>query len=53
VRLDGENGPSIADVTRLYLHDSDDQTLLRRAVRAAALPEEWRATFLERLRRHA
>jgi MOSC domain-containing protein YiiM len=45
-------GVSIAEITRLYLGESDDEETLRRATRLPALPASWQAHFIERLRRH-
>ncbi len=42
-------GLTIADVTRLYVQDRDNQELLQRAVRSEVLPESWRAYFAKRL----
>jgi len=46
-------GLSVADVTRLYTTDRTNETLLRKAISVAALPDSWRGSFehqLERLR---
>ena len=40
---------SVADVVMLYATDAANQTLLRRASEAPALPESWREHFRERL----
>jgi MOSC domain-containing protein YiiM len=44
-----DHGLSVADVAALYARDSDNQTLLRRAVETPALPEAWREYFRKRL----
>jgi MOSC domain-containing protein YiiM len=44
-----DHGLSVADVAALYARDSDNQTLLRRAVDTPALPESWREYFRKRL----
>jgi MOSC domain-containing protein YiiM len=44
-----DTGLSVADITDLYTIDADNQELLRRATRSAALPETWRAYFRKRL----
>jgi MOSC domain-containing protein YiiM len=44
-----DHGLSVSDVAALYARDSDNQTLLRRAVETAALPEAWREYFRKRL----
>ncbi len=43
-----EDSVAVADVTRLYVTKRPDPDLLRRTVRAAALPAGWRDYFLER-----
>jgi MOSC domain-containing protein YiiM len=44
-----EHTVTVADVTRLYLHDKDDLSTLRRAVEVEALPESWRGYFRKRI----
>jgi len=44
-----ENAITVADITRLYVHDKDDVSTLRRAVQVEALPESWRAYFRKRI----
>lgn len=44
-----EHTVTVADVTRLYVHDKDDVTTLRRAVQVDALPESWRGYFQKRI----
>ena len=43
------NNITIADITRLSMHDSDDLELLRRAVRVEALTEGWRDHLQQQL----
>jgi MOSC domain-containing protein YiiM len=45
-----ESSLSVAEVARLYTADAVEQDLLRRASGLAALPEEWREHFRNRLR---
>ncbi len=40
---------TVADIVELYGHDTDNQSLLRRAVELPALPESWREYFRTRL----
>ena len=42
-------GVSICAVTRLYVRETDDPELLRRAIAVPALPEGWREHFQEHL----
>ncbi|HEY0172274.1 MAG TPA: MOSC domain-containing protein [Pyrinomonadaceae bacterium] len=42
-------GVTVADLFRLYVRDSDDGELLRRALAVEALPENWRDRFRQRL----
>jgi len=44
-----ENAITVADITRLYVHDKDDVSTLRRAVQVEALPESWRGYFRKRI----
>jgi MOSC domain-containing protein YiiM len=44
-----KHGVTVADITRLYVHDKDDVTTLRRAVQVEALPESWRGYFQKRI----
>ena len=44
-----KHGVTVADITRLYVHDKDDVTTLRRAVQVDALPESWRGYFQKRI----
>jgi len=40
---------TVADIVRLYATDSENQEMLARATRLAALPESWREYFRKRL----
>lgn len=40
---------TVADIVALYSHDSENQSLLRRAVALPALPDSWRDYFRKRL----
>jgi MOSC domain-containing protein YiiM len=44
-----ENGISIAEVNRLFVKEKYNKNLLRKAIATAALPENWRTYFAERL----
>src|SRR6266705_3283571 len=44
-----EDQVKVADITRLYREEKHNLDLLRRVVRAEALPQEWRDYFRERL----
>lgn len=44
-----EDSLTVADIVRLYGTDSENQGLLRRAMRLAGLPESWRDYFRKRL----
>jgi len=44
-----EHSVTVADITRLYVHDKDDVGTLRRAVQVTALPESWRVYFGKRI----
>jgi MOSC domain-containing protein YiiM len=44
-----KHGVTVADITRLYVHDKDDVTTLRRAIQVEALPESWRGYFQKRI----
>jgi MOSC domain-containing protein YiiM len=44
-----KNRVSVMDIVRLYVADSPDRDLLRRAVGVEALPANWRDYFLQRL----
>jgi MOSC domain-containing protein YiiM len=43
------HGVTVADIVALYRADSDNETLLRRAVEVRSLPEAWRTHFRKRL----
>lgn len=45
----GDHDVTVADISALYTHEADNQSLLRRAVEVAALPESWRDYFRKRL----
>ena len=52
----GPEGVAVADITRLYAekrYSDDDSAVLRRALKAAALPESWKEYFRERAERIA
>jgi len=51
IELDPRAGESltVADIVRLYSSDSENQAMLARATRLAALPESWREYFRKRL----
>ena len=47
-----DNAVPVSEITRLYIakrYDDDDVTSVRRALRVAALPENWKEYFRERL----
>jgi MOSC domain-containing protein YiiM len=44
-----QDGITIAEMNRLYVREKYNQDLLRKAVQTAALPENWREHFSERL----
>lgn len=45
------HGVTVADITRLYASDGEDEALLRRAAAIEGLPASWRDYFRERLAR--
>jgi MOSC domain-containing protein YiiM len=48
------NAVPVSDITRLYVakrYDDDDVASARRALRVAALPDDWKAYFRERLQK--
>jgi MOSC domain-containing protein YiiM len=45
------HGVTVADVSRLYRDESDDLSLLQRAVRVEALSESWRHHFQQQIER--
>ena len=48
-----QDGITIAEMNRLFVREKYNQDLLRKAVHTAALPENWREYFAERLRQPA
>ncbi len=40
---------SVADIVRLYLHQTQDSELLQRAAKVSALPQGWKAELLRRV----
>ena len=48
-----QSGITIAEMNRLFVSDKYNETLLRKAISTAALPEDWREYFAERLERPA
>jgi MOSC domain-containing protein YiiM len=44
-----KNAVRVADVTRLYLRDRTDVEAMRRVVAVPALPDNWRASFQQRI----
>lgn len=44
-----EHGVTVADITRLYVNDKTDSPMLRRAAELAALPDDWREYFRDRI----
>jgi MOSC domain-containing protein YiiM len=44
-----DHNVTVADITALYTHDADNQSLLHRAVELPALPESWRGYLRKRL----
>ncbi|BAY27737.1 MOSC domain-containing protein [Calothrix sp. NIES-2100] len=44
-----ENQITVADITRLYLHETNDSEQLHRVVKLSALPASWRDYFIERI----
>ena len=44
-----ENGVSISDALRLYLHESDSSELLQRTLRVEYLSASWRKEFSEQV----
>lgn len=47
------DGITISEMNRLFVRDKYNQDLLRKAIHTAALPEDWREYFSERLHRPA
>ncbi len=48
-----QDGITISEMNRLFVREKYNQDLLRKAIHTAALPEDWREYFSERLRRPA
>jgi MOSC domain-containing protein YiiM len=46
-----QDGITISEMNRLFVRDKYDQDLLRKAIHTAALPDDWREYFAERLER--
>jgi MOSC domain-containing protein YiiM len=46
-----QDGITISEMNRLFVREKYDQELLRKAVHTAALPDDWREYFAERLER--
>jgi len=44
-----EHNLTVADITRLYVTDKNDPSMLRRAVELEVLPENWREYFREQI----
>jgi MOSC domain-containing protein YiiM len=47
-----ENQIKVADITRLYLHETNDSDLLHRVVQLQALPASWRDYFIKYMNKH-
>ncbi len=47
-----ENNVTVADITRLYVRQSDDLQMLYRAVQVKALPDSWRDYFQQQINNH-
>lgn len=47
------DGITISEMNRLFVREKYNQSLLRKAIQTAALPEDWRDYFAERLERPA
>jgi len=48
-----EHDITVADITRLYVHDKADLETMRRALEVEALPESWRGYFRQQLEKAA
>jgi MOSC domain-containing protein YiiM len=46
-----QEGITISEMNRLFVREKYNQELLRKAVHTAALPDDWREYFAERLER--
>ena len=44
-----ENQITVVDITRLYLHETNESDLLHRVVKLPALPTSWRDYFIEQM----
>ncbi|MBD0311181.1 MAG: MOSC domain-containing protein [Microcoleus sp. T1-bin1] len=44
-----ENNVTVADITRLYMHQGDDLQMLHRAAQVKALPDGWRDYFQQQI----
>jgi MOSC domain-containing protein YiiM len=47
----GEEGVSVADITRVFAFEKDDLTTLQRAVSTEALPQNWKDYFEDRIQK--
>jgi MOSC domain-containing protein YiiM len=47
-----ENNVTVADITRLYVRQSNDLQMLHRAVQVKALPDSWRDYFQQQINNH-
>ena len=47
----GEQGVSVADITRVFAFEKDDLTTLQRAVSTEALPQNWKDYFQDRIQK--
>jgi MOSC domain-containing protein YiiM len=46
------NHVTVADITRLYVRETDDSDLLQRTLQVPALPGDWRSYFQKQLDKH-
>ena len=46
-----QDGITISEMNRLFVREKYNQELLRKAIHTAALPDDWREYFAERLER--
>lgn len=49
----GEQGVSVADITRVFAFEKNDLTTLQRAVRTEALPQNWKDYFQDRIQKRS
>lgn len=49
----GEQGVSVADITRVFAFEKDDLTTLQRAVSTEALPQNWKDYFQDRIQKRS